>query len=274
MKHRYGKLSLAALLGGVYLSLMYVKPYGGETTLSEMVFQLSGSKGKFMLGLSFQELVDFALILFPAFVFEMYAGIMLYRHFCTASIYVFSRCPHRIKWYAMEILSLLWSVFIFNILLLASAVLVSVCRYEVHADGAGIRLLIYHFLIHSLWTYTAALLVNLAAIHFGSSTGYAAVTFMQLIFIMLLNFTDFIVRRCGIGISYEGPMVWNPIAHLIIGWHKGSPAAGDHPPYLHNISLSHSVAVFLAIGAAVTFAGAVIIKKHDLLVSDIETGEA
>lgn len=274
MKHRYGKLSLAALLSGVYLSLMYVKPYGGETTLSEMILQLSGSKGEFMLGLSFQELVDFALILFPAFVFEMYAGIMLYRHFCTASIYVFSRCPHRIKWYAVEILNLLWAVFIFNILLMAAAVLASVCRYEVHIDGAGIRLLIYHFLIHSLWTYTAALLVNLAAIHFGSGTGYAAVTFMQLIFIMLLNFADFFVRHSGSGLSHEKLLVWNPIAHLVLGWHKGSTAVGDHPPYIQNISLNHSVAIFLAIGAAVTFAGAVIIKKHDLLVSDIETGEA
>lgn len=274
MKKRYWKLPLAALLSGVYLSLMYVRPYNGVTTLSEMVFQLSGSRGDLMLGLSLMELTRFALHLFPAFVFEMFAGIMLYRHFCTASIYVFSRCPQRMKWYASEILNLSGSVCIFNILLLAGAVLTSACRYEVQADGAGIRLLIYHFLIYSLWTYTAALLINLAALHFGSSTGYMAVALVQLIFIMLLSFADFLARHSGSGSSFEKLLVWNPIAHLILGWHKGSPAVGDHPPYLQDISLGHSVVVFLAIGLVVTFAGAVIIKKHDLLVSDIETGEA
>lgn len=261
MKRGYWKLSLAALLGGAYLSLMYVRPYKGETTLSEMVFQLSGSRGVFMLGLSFSELMEFVLRLFPMFIFEMYAGIILYRHFCTASIYVFSRCPHRMKWYAFESLSLFGLVCLFNILMLAAAVFTSVCRYEVRTDGEGIRLLIYHFLIYSLWTYITALLVNLTAMYFGSSTGYAAVTFMQLIFIMLLNFADFFVRHSGSGLSHEKLLVWNPIAHLVLGWHKGSTAVGDHPPYIQNISFNHSVAVFLAIGAAVTFAGAVIIKK-------------
>lgn len=274
MKHRYGKLSLAALLSGVYLSLMYVRPYEGAITLSELIFQLSGSRGVFMLGLSFSELTEFVLRLFPMFIFEMYAGIMLYRHFCTASIYVFSRCPHRMKWYAFEALSLFVSVCLFNILMLAAAVFTSVCRYEVHTDGEGIRLLIYHFLIYSLWTYITALLVNLAAMYFGSSTGYTIVAAVQLIFIMLLNFADFLVRHSGSGATYEQLLTWNPIAHLILGWHKGSTAVGDHPPYIQNISLNHSAAVFLAIGAAVTFAGALIIKKHDLLVSDIETGEA
>lgn len=274
MKKGYWKLPLAALLSGVCLSLMYVRPYNGVTTLSEMVFQLSGSRGDLMLGLSLMELTDFALHLFPAFVFEMFAGIMLYRHFCTASIYVFSRCPHRMKWYALEILNLSGSVCIFNILLLAGAVLTSACRYEVQADGAGIRLLIYHFLIYSLWTYTAALLINLVALHFGSSTGYGAVALIQLAFLMLINLADFLVRRLSVGITYEMILSWNPIAHLVLGWHKGSPAVGDHPPYMENVSLNGSVAVFLVIGAAVTSVGAVIIKKHDLLVSDKEAGEA
>jgi hypothetical protein len=40
------------------------------------------------------------------------------------------------------------------------------------------------------------------------------------------------------------------------------------------IGLDHSLMIFFLLGMIVTLAGAFIIKKHDLLVSDLETGVA
>ena len=37
-------------------------------------------------------------------MFELYIGVYLYRHFCTASVYVFSRTIHRTRWYIKECL--------------------------------------------------------------------------------------------------------------------------------------------------------------------------
>ncbi|MDE6635998.1 MAG: hypothetical protein K2K09_05255, partial [Lachnospiraceae bacterium] len=85
MKYKYSLLLfLAAVLGGMYLSVMYINPDSGTITLSELILLLTGSGVKFVLGFSYLELAVFAMRLFPAFIFVMYAGIMLYRNFCTA----------------------------------------------------------------------------------------------------------------------------------------------------------------------------------------------
>lgn len=44
-KNNYCFLILLAVAGGIFLSIMYVNPYNGSITLSELVLQLSGSRG-------------------------------------------------------------------------------------------------------------------------------------------------------------------------------------------------------------------------------------
>lgn len=274
MKYRYQPLFLTAAAGGVYLALMYVNPYGGVITLSEMILQLSGSRGKFVLGFSLSELVSFVMCLFPAFIFEMYAGIMLYRHFCTASIYVFSRYPHRVKWYLSEICRLGGAVCIFHMLLLTAAILTTVIRYKLQIDSAGIVLLAYHFLIHSLWVYIMALFINLFAIFWGSSTAYAAVISAQLGCIVLLCLMDLLVRNSDGRLTYENILIWNPAAHLVLGWHSSNLETVGQvltSSYMQ-ADLNFSLILFLLLGMIITFAGVHIIKTHDLLVSDLETG--
>ena len=276
MKDKFHMLLLIAALSGVYLSVMYVNPYGGAITLSELILQLSGSRGSFVLGFSYSELASFVMRLFPEFIFELYAGIMLYRHFCTASIYVFSRYPHRVKWYIGEVCHLGSTVCVFHILLLAVAIFITAGRYELQIDRAGIVLMAYHFFIHSLWVYIMALSVNLLAMHFGSSTAYAAVISVQLVCIVLLNLMDLLVRYFDGGLSYEKILIWNPIAYLVLGWHSSNAEMTDQvltSPYMQ-IGLAHSLMIFFLIGVIVTLGGALIVKRHDLLVSDLETGVA
>lgn len=276
MKDKFHMSLLIAALSGVYLSVMYVNPYGGAITLSELILQLSGSRGSFVLGFSYSELASFVMRLFPAFIFELYAGIMLYQHFCTASIYVFSRYPHRVKWYIGEACHLGSTVCVFHILLLAVAILITAGRFELQIDHAGIVLMAYHFFIYSLWVYIMALSVNLLAMHFGSSTAYAVVISVQLVCIVLLNLMDLLVRYFDGGLSYEKILIWNPIARLVLGWHSSNAEMTDQvltSSYMQ-IGLDHSLMIFFLIGSIVTLAGALIIKRHDLLVSDLETGVA
>lgn len=276
MKYRYRLLFLAALAGGVFLSVMYINPYGGKTTLSGAVLQLSGSRGEFVLGFSYSELISFSLHLLPAFIFEAYAGIMLYRHFCTASIYVFSRYPHRVKWYMGEVFRLSVAVCGFNLLALVTAVLTASIRWKLEIDRAGIELMGYHFLIYSLWAYIMALLVNLIAIYLGSSTAYASVVSGQLICIVLLNLAHFLVRSYDGRFSHANLLVWNPVAHLVLGWHDSSIVIADPilPTSYMPLGLNDSLLLFLLIAIVTTFVGAFIIKRHDLLVSDMETEAA
>lgn len=272
MKHRYGLLFLTAASGGVFLSLMYINPYNGVITLSESILQLSGSRGAFALGFSYSELAAFAMRLFPEFMIELFAGIMLYRHFCTASIYVFSRYPHRVKWYLGEVGRLCGTICIFNMLLLTAAISTTAFRYELLTDNAGILLLAYHFFIHSLWIYVMTLSVNLLAVYFGSSTAYAWVISVQLVCIVLLNLMDLLVRYCDNGLTYGNTVIWNPIAHLVLGWHD-SNMDGMNQAFTSSdirMNLNGSLILFFLLGIILTSAGALVTKKHDLLVSDLE----
>ena len=273
MKNRYRLLFLIAVLGGVYLSVMYINPYSGVAALSEMILQLSGSRGRFALGFSYSDLVDLGMRLFPEFIFELYAGIMLYRHFCTASIYIFSRYPYRVKWYIREAGHLGGAVCIFNLILLAVTIFTSAGRYELQIDSAGIVLMAYHFLIHSLWIYAMALAVNLLAIYFGSNTAYGLVISVQLVCIALLNLMDWLVRYYDGGkLSYEKVIKWNPVAHLVLAWHSSSIESVSQvltSPYMQ-VDLKCSLIMLLLFGIIMTSIGAFIVKEYDLLVSDLE----
>ncbi len=275
MKRRYGLLFLTAAAGGIYLSVMYINPYSGKAALSEAVLQLSGSRGHFALGFSYFELVSFAMRLFPAFIFEVYAGIMLYRHFCTASIYVFSRFPHRVKWYMGEVCRLGGAVCIFHMLLLAATMITTAIRYELLVDSAGIVLMAYHFVIHSLWVYIMAMLVNLSAICLGSSTAYVLVVSIQMVCVVLLNLMDLLVRYWDGRLCYDNILPWNPIAHLVLGWHGSHMEKAGQVLALSymGIDLNSSVILFLLTGMMITVVGGFVIRRHNLLVSDLETEE-
>ncbi|MCM1091390.1 MAG: hypothetical protein NC413_11155 [Muribaculum sp.] len=252
---------------------MYINPYNGVIPLSDAILQLSGSRGVFVLGFSFTELVPFAMRLLPEFIIELYAGIMLYQNFCTASVYIFSRYPHRAKWYLGEAGRLGGTVCILNMLLLAVTILTTAVRYEIQTDSAGVMLLLYHFAIHSLWMYAMTLLVNLLALYLGSSTAYAVVVSAQMICIVLLNLMDLLVRHLDGRLTYENAVIWNPIAHLVLGWHDRHVENIDpaYAPYDILMDLNDSLIIFFLVGVVLTSAGVFIIKKHDLLVSDLET---
>lgn len=161
----------------------------------------------------------------------------------------------------------------FNLLLLAAAMLTAAVRYELQMDSAGVMVLAYHFAIHSLWMYAMTLLVNLLAVYFGSSTAYAIVMSAQLGCIVLLSPMDLLVRHSDGRLTYGNVVRWNPIAHLVLGWHDRS-VESINPAYASSdirMNLNGSLMAFFLLGVVVTAAGAFIIKRHDLLVSDVET---
>ena len=140
---------LLAIPFGVWLSFSYINPYGGSITLSELVLQLSGARGTFALNLNLNELLDFTLRLVPVLVFQALAGTLMYQYYCTASVYVFSRIERRTAWYRRELGALAVKAFAYLALMLLSALITALVRWHIIWDAAGVRLLLYHFLIWS-----------------------------------------------------------------------------------------------------------------------------
>lgn len=276
-EHRILPLFVMAFFSGIFLGVMYVNPFNGEITLSELILQLSGSRGEFALGFSLTDLVSFAMRMIPSYLFEMYFGIALYRHFCTASIYVFSRYPRRVRWYFGELFYVGGSACLFEFLLLGTSILVTIVRYRLIVDQAGILLTVYHFLIYSIWTYSLTVIVNILALWNGSSKAYMVVAGIQIVCVSLLICGNNLISH------HEGKALFmclvklNPVTHLVLGWHSSSSEivnqvlSSPNSPHL-GINLNDSLAGCAVFCLAVTMLGAMIIKRHDILISDLEMG--
>lgn len=273
MRYKTQLAFILALLGGIFLAIGYVNPYGSNIVLSELVLQLSGSRGSFTLGFSIYEIVNFAMRLIPNYLFQIFFGIMLYRHFCTASIYVFSRHPQRLRWYFGEAFSLGVIVLFYEVVLLVTVIIVTAVRNQIQMDLAGIILLVYHFILQSTWLYCMTLAINLIAVKGGSSFSFLVVMGIQICCITLLGCVEAVDKIGGIYFAQE-LLKLNPIAHMVVGWHQSNMDIIAHvlkPPY-KALELNTSVLLYVVFDIMVLLVGAVLVKKHDLLISDSEEG--
>lgn len=258
-------LSPAALVFGVWLSVSYINPYGGATTLSSLVEQFSGARGDFPLGPNMSELLSFTLRLLPFLVFQALAGIAFYRHYCTASVYIFSRMPDRLRWYAKECALLALETLLYQALMLAAAIGVAAARWTVTDVAHGLPVLLCHLLIWSLWTFAFTLGVNLLAIFVGSSTAFAALAAVQMVCISALIVLNRLEDNPALAQLVKRA---NPITCLILSWQTSrfAPLAGG------GIYLEDSLALVLILAAGVAVLGGCLVERHDLLVSHSDGG--
>lgn len=221
MKHK--EIPFLLLMGsccGILFAFTYINPYNGQITLSELILQLSGSRGEFPLGFSsLPELLSFSSKLLPSFLFELYIGTSLYQHFCTASVYIFSRTPNRIAWYAKECIVIARFTLVYQIFLVAMSVIVTCFRYNVIWTATGWELLIIHIGIYSLWSFSMTLLVNIFAILLGSGNAFMIIIVTQLICVTCIRLLNSLESN---GTRFFITLNINPIAHLIIGWQYSS----------------------------------------------------
>lgn len=269
---RYGWYVVIAGVCGVLLSLSRINPYTGQITLQDLVLQLSGSRGDFVMGLYYGAMVDFGFLLLPFFLYQFYGGIQLYRQFCVASVYVFSRTTNRVKWYFTELWGLCKGLLVLQVFLQGTTLLVAALRWDVVWTTEGWLLLGIHVLLFTLWTLTMALGVNLFALVWGSSTGFLVMFSVQ---------AGMLAALCmGQGVESPSPfldrlLLLNPISRLVLGWQSGGVFVleGVLPAeYGHVLTLSSSLLLLVLILVAVVVLGLIIIQKKDILVSNLETG--
>ena len=273
MRHR--KILFLLVMGvccGVLLSFSYINPHNGQITLSELILQLSGSRGEFPLGVSsLPELLSLSSKLLPSFLFELYIGTNLYQHFCTASIYVFSRTPNRVTWYVKECISIAYFTLVYQLFLIMVSVIVTCCRYNVIWTASGWCILAIHVIVYSLWTFSMTLLVNILAIVFDSGNAFAGVIVTQLVFVTCIRLLDSLKNN---GMIFSIVLNLNPIAHLIVGWQYSSVSwlnEAIHEPW-NSMPLSVTIFYLIVIAVFVFIIGGKYVDTCDLIISDLEFG--
>lgn len=264
-------VAIGVVCGGL-LSLSRINPYGGQITLQDLVLQLSGSRGDFVMELYYGAMVDFGFLMLPFFLYQFYGGIQLYCQFCAASVYVFSRTTNRVKWYFTELWGMCKGLLMFQVFLQGTTLVVAALRWDVVWTGEGWLLLGIHVLLFTLWTFTMALGVNLLALIWGSSTGFLAVFALQAGMLAALC-TGAKLEPADLALARL--LLLDPISRLVLGWQSGGALGfeGALPAeYGHVLTLSGSLLLLVLILVAVVVLGLIVIQKKDILVSNLETG--
>ncbi len=263
---------LFGILSGVLAAVLYVNPMCDTISLPEMVLQLSGSRGIFALyGAAPSELMAVFSRFLPSILFEIYAGTVMYRSFCTASVYVFTRNPDRAKWYRREVCRVLLLSVLFTAISLAITVLLAAVRYAVVLNVPGAILLLYHFVLYAIWTFTVTIFINVLSIWLGSYNATLAATALQALCIALLG----LVRLSAQPVLAVLARV-NPVSHLILGWfHSAIPAVEEAIPPVGDVefwgfSFPVSLLVVSVYCLAVVLSGRQLVLHHDILSGNAE----
>ena len=198
-------------------------------------------------------------------MFELYIGIELYRHFCTASVYVFSRTPNRSRWYIREVIEVAVAVFGYQIIKMFAAMSVTFLRYQIEPDHFGFFLLVFHIIVYSLWVFTVSLLINLISIKYGSNNAFIWIVGIQIFMTALLELVQIFESNLTLTKIFLNV---NPIAHLVVGWHTGTIKELKNPLEVTYIRLDFKVTLvtMLAISIFSVIVGMYLVSQHEFLI--------
>lgn len=265
IKNKIFPVLIAGILSGGILSIVFINPYDGRILVSEAILQLSGSSGAFPLTPAFKDLISFTIRMIPDYMFELYIGIELYRHFCTASVYVFSLTPNRSRWYIREVLEVAVAVFGYQIIKIFAAMSVTFLRYQIEPDHFGFFLLVFHIIVYSLWVFTVSLLINLISIKYGSNNAFIWIVGIQIFMTALLELVQIFESNLTLTKMFLNV---NPIAHLVVGWHTGTIKELKNSLEVTYIRLDFKVTLvtMLAISIFSVIVGMYLVSQHEFLI--------
>lgn len=265
IKNKIFPVLIAGILSGGILSIVFINPYDGRILVSEAILQLSGSSGAFPLTPAFKDLISFTIRMIPDYMFELYIGIELYRHFCTASVYVFSWTPNRSRWYIREVIEVAVAVFGYQIIKMFAAMSVTFLHYKIEPDHFGFFLLVFHIIVYSLWVFTVSLLINLISIKYGSNNAFIWIVGIQIFMTALLELVQIFESNLTLTKIFLNV---NPIAHLVVGWHTGTIKELKNSLEVAYITLDFKVTLvtMLAISIFSVIVGMYLVSQHEFLI--------
>ena len=128
---------IAVVLGIVYVGIGLMKI--DNIKMSEILLANT------MSGVEFypQYISTFSFEYIPIFVFQILFATNIYKHFCSASIYFFSRNANRIKWYLKEVTNIYLNSIIFLTVICISEILFIYMFTTIKIDDGAVIIAIY-----------------------------------------------------------------------------------------------------------------------------------
>ena len=226
----------------------------------------------------------------PLLLFQIFYGTMIYRHFCTASIYYFSRKTKRVRWFLPECGILFLYALAYSAVLLFSGIGIVAAFGKLRWDPGFLPLMVYYLLIYSLFLFFTTLAINLLSILVTGSAAFIIVEAVNLICIAVYSVLDPVSKKAAgyVAPSYVTPdyvepnflrdWMWairpNFIANLNLSLHRDGLGVPEGLINLKDLDfgLNGSIVYFLVLSVIVIVAGCLIVTKHSFIESNKETG--
>lgn len=198
----------------------------------------------------------------------------IYRHFCIAGVYVFTRCENRVRWILKEIQKLFGFSVVYTVCIPAFGTVVACINNQIVIEKEDIYLYIYYILIYSMWLFFCSLLVNILSVKYSGMKGYSIVAVTNCVLVALLSLWDnnraFSLLETDIDLLQRNIKLLklNPISHLFISWHSSNNVVlnGKINALDIEFGLNGSVLLMVFISVLVAIISVIYIKKVDLII--------
>lgn len=214
----------------------------------------------------------FTIQYIPLFVFQIFFVTYIYKHFCSASIYYFSRNINRKKWFLKEVAKLYCNVIIYLLTMSVSGIILIRLFSKITFDNSAIIIGLYYILIYSLYLLMTTLAINVISIIFSSNIGFVTVESIILLSISIFFILGNYIKNDIITGKYLLILKSNMIANLIFSIH--SSKAENINALINtkgiNFDLNFSVIYYLVMCLIVIVIGCRIVEKHEFIANSKE----
>lgn len=208
-----------------------------------------------------QFLSNIAYWYIPLLFFQALYGTYVYRHFCTASVYFFSRYTKRTSWFLRESCALYFMGLIYLIMMLVAAIVCSALFSNVIIDEQSAKIFLYYIGIYSLYLFVTTMGINIIAIIFNSNSGFLVVEGVNLFSITLFALVgNFFAPEGFILEEYEWILKINPFYYLVFGMKI------QDKDYLTSLEL------FMVLAIVTWLIGCRVVNKRDFIGGNKEVG--
>ncbi len=170
-------------------------------------------------------LVELTISFLPFILFQIVEGTQVFKYFCVAGIYVFSRCRKRSVWFLGEAVKIFFTALVYSLLWYGSGLLMAQIRGSLKVEHGFWGICAYQVLILALWLFFVTLLINLFSLWFGSYPGTCAGIIFQLLCVgILILWEENAILSLLPGTDGLSTHIFllkcNPVTHLFLAWHS------------------------------------------------------
>jgi hypothetical protein len=152
--------------------------------------------------------------LFEITIFNFLFATFIYKDIHISGIYIFTRQKNRLHWFGNKAFELLFYALTFVTLYLVTILLLSTWTTKQSINFIAMEILFTSIILLTLFTFFSTLLINILALHFGSSIAFIGV------YMCLTILTGAAIVNDNITFLNKHPIFLklNPMANILINW--------------------------------------------------------